>query len=69
MNVACDYEAPMQMLTTETYIASGHAMYFNISYLICLLKSVRNEVDLKSWPIKGLIMIILQGLDIIFVFE
>ena len=23
MNVACDYEAPMQMLTTEKYIASG----------------------------------------------
>ena len=22
MNVACDYEAPMQMLTTEKYIAS-----------------------------------------------
>ena len=24
MNVACDYEAPMQMLTTEKYIASSH---------------------------------------------
>ena len=23
MNVACDYEAPMQMLTTEKYIAFG----------------------------------------------
>ena len=23
MNVACDYEAPMQMLTTEKYIAAG----------------------------------------------
>ena len=23
MNVACDYEAPMQMLTTEKYIATG----------------------------------------------
>ena len=23
MNVACDYEAPMQMLTTEKYIAPG----------------------------------------------
>ena len=23
MNVACDYEAPMQTLTTEKYIASG----------------------------------------------
>ena len=22
MNVACDYEAPMQMLTTEKYIAA-----------------------------------------------
>ena len=22
MNVACDYEAPMQMLTTEKYIAT-----------------------------------------------
>ena len=27
MNVACDYEAPMQMLTTEKYIAS-RALYF-----------------------------------------
>ena len=25
MNVACDYEAPMQMLTTEKYIAAGSA--------------------------------------------
>ena len=25
MNVACDYEAPMQMLTTEKYIAPGSA--------------------------------------------
>ena len=23
MNVACDYEGPMQMLTTEKYIAAG----------------------------------------------
>ena len=23
MNIACDYEAPMQMLTTEKYIAVG----------------------------------------------
>ena len=23
MNVTCDYEAPMQMLTTEKYIAPG----------------------------------------------
>ena len=23
MNVACDYDAPMQMLTTEKYIAAG----------------------------------------------
>ena len=23
MNVACDYETPMQMLTTEKYIAAG----------------------------------------------
>ena len=23
MNVACDYETPMQMLTTEKYIAPG----------------------------------------------
>ena len=31
MNVACDYEAPMQMLTTEKYIAParpGHANRF-----------------------------------------
>ena len=26
MNVACDYEAPMQMLTTEKYIAPGQGM-------------------------------------------
>ena len=26
MNVACDYEAPMQMLTTEKYIAGGSPM-------------------------------------------
>ena len=25
MNVACDYEAPMQMLTTEKYIATRQA--------------------------------------------
>ena len=25
MNVACDYEAPMQILTTEKYIATGTA--------------------------------------------
>ena len=30
MNVACDYEAPMQMLTTEKYIASGTAMKFSL---------------------------------------
>ena len=27
MNVACDYEAPMQMLTTEKYIAPGHCIH------------------------------------------
>ena len=27
MNVACDYEAPMQMLTTEKYIAAGPEEY------------------------------------------
>ena len=27
MNVACDYEAPMQMLTTEKYIAAGTHMH------------------------------------------
>ena len=27
MNVDCDYEAPMQMLTTEKYIVTG-ALYF-----------------------------------------
>ena len=27
MNVACDYEAPMQMLTTEKYIAPRAAVY------------------------------------------
>ena len=26
MNVACDYEAPMQMLTTEKYIAGGTSL-------------------------------------------
>ena len=29
MNVACDYEAPMQMLTTEKHIASGTQFYFS----------------------------------------
>ena len=24
MNIACDYEAPMQMLTTEKYIAARY---------------------------------------------
>ena len=28
MNVACDYEAPMQMLTTEKYIAAGPLYIF-----------------------------------------
>ena len=28
MNVACDYEAPMQMLTTEKYIAAGTLYIF-----------------------------------------
>ena len=27
MNVACDYEAPMQMLTTEKYIAGRTSPY------------------------------------------
>ena len=31
MNVACDYEAPMQMLTTEKYIAYGYVVRKNIS--------------------------------------
>ena len=30
MNVACDYEAPMQMLTTEKYIAPRAAIYFSV---------------------------------------
>ena len=29
MNVADDYEAPMQMLTTEKYIAARHQQWFN----------------------------------------
>ena len=29
MNVACDYEAPMQMLTTEKYIAAGAVRVYN----------------------------------------
>ena len=28
MNVACDYEAPMQMLTTEKYIAARSLYFF-----------------------------------------
>ena len=28
MNVACDYEAPMQILTAEKYIATGPLYYF-----------------------------------------
>ena len=27
MNIACDYEAPMQMLTTEKYIAARNASW------------------------------------------
>ena len=30
MNVACDYEAPMQMLTTEKYIAGRPAIFFSV---------------------------------------
>ena len=29
MNVACDFEAPMQMLTTEKYIAGRHPPFFS----------------------------------------
>ena len=29
MNIACDYEAPMQMLTTEKYIASRNTGLVN----------------------------------------
>ena len=35
MNVACDYEAPMQMLTTEKYIAAGSGLFF---------RGVRNSI-------------------------
>ena len=33
MNVACDYEAPMQMLTTEKYKAPGPLEYITIHVL------------------------------------
>ena len=32
MNVACDYEAPMQMLTTEKYIPSGSSSGSEINF-------------------------------------
>ena len=32
MNVACDYEAPMQMLTTEKYIAA-RGTFFEVGAL------------------------------------
>ena len=35
MNVACDYEAPMQMLTTEKYIDAGSGLFF---------RGVRNSI-------------------------
>ena len=31
MNVACDYEAPMQMLTTEKYIASRRSLNMGLT--------------------------------------
>ena len=34
MNVACDYEAPMQMLTTEKYKAAGLAPDIKISVIL-----------------------------------
>ena len=33
MNVACDYEARVQMLTTEKYIASGRAHIHRTTYM------------------------------------
>ena len=35
MNVACDYEAPMQMLTTEKYIAARTQYFFRITVQYC----------------------------------
>ena len=42
MNVACDYEAPMQMLTTEKYIA-GRLRNYNVALrgLLVLLSAQR----------------------------
>ena len=44
MNVACDYEAPMQMLTTEKYIAArawGGATQIVVLYT-CMTRGFQN---------------------------
>ena len=43
MNVACDYEAPMQMLTTEKYIAAGPAEG--------LRKILKHRSNLRLYPV------------------
>ena len=43
MNVACDYEAPMQMLTTEKYIAARVASTSS---------DVRRVRSRKNWTIR-----------------
>ena len=37
MNVACDYDAPMQMLTTEKYIASGTNLDLGLNLVRCTI--------------------------------
>ena len=38
MNVACDYEAPMQMLTTEKYIAGGNGCLKDMCNFVWVLR-------------------------------
>ena len=47
MNVACDHEAPMQMLTTEKYIAAGGHLYSNGGNHARVQKTRRNGVFSK----------------------
>ena len=41
MNVACDYEAPMQMLTTEKYIASWGYHQHNVNLIKVWVQYIR----------------------------
>ena len=46
MNVACDYEAPMQMLTTEKYIAPGTTARFAIKGELI---QIQTETGMHWW--------------------